>query len=141
MKSFDDDKYPHSDLTGRIIAAAKAVHDEMRPGLDESLYERAICIELAECLIPFEQQKEYGVFYKSHYVGKLRPDLIVDGKVIVDLKVVETISESHVSQILGYLAITGLEVGLIINFRHAHLQIKRVANLKPGQHGGNIRLR
>jgi GxxExxY protein len=141
MKSFDDGRYPHSELTGRIIAAAKAVHDEMRPGLDEVLYERAVCIELAECLIPFEQQKEYGVYYKSHYLGKLRPDLVINEKVILDLKVVETISETHIAQMLGYLAITGIEVGLIINYKHAHLQIKRVANLKKNPSGQDIRLK
>jgi GxxExxY protein len=130
MKSFDDAQYPHSDLTSQIIAAAQTVHEELRPGLDEVLYERAICIEFAERRIQFAQQVVYAVHFKSRYIGNLIPDLIVDERVIVDLKVVEAFNESHIAQILGYLNITGLEIGLLINFKHAKLQIKRVANLK-----------
>jgi GxxExxY protein len=128
MKTYDDREYPHSELTGRIIAAAKAVHAEMRPGLDEKLYERAVCIEFAACSIPFDQQRVYPVTYKSHYIGDLIPDLIVQDLVIVDLKVVEEFNETHVAQMLGYLSITGLEIGLLINFKHAKLQVRRVVN-------------
>jgi GxxExxY protein len=130
MKTYDEQQYPHAELTARIIASAKAVHDEMRPGLDEKFYERAVCIEFAERSIFFEVQKVFPVTYKSHYIGDLIPDLIVDGRVIVDLKVVEAFNEDHMAQMLGYLKITGLEIGLLINFKHAALQIKRVANLK-----------
>ena len=130
MKTYDEQQYPHAELTARIIASAKAVHDEMRPGLDEKFYERAVCIEFAERSIFFEVQKVFPVTYKSHYIGDLIPDLIVDGRVIVDLKVVEAFNEDHMAQMLGYLKITGLEIGLLINFKHDALQIKRVANLK-----------
>ena len=130
MKTYDEQQYPHAELTARIIASAKAVHDEMRPGLDEKLYERAICIEFAERSIFFEAQKVFPVCYKSHYIGDLIPDLIVDSLVIVDLKVVEAFNEDHMAQKLGFLKITGLEIGLLINFKHAALQVKRLANLK-----------
>jgi GxxExxY protein len=130
MKSFDEGQYPHSDLTSEIIASAQAVQEDSRPGLDEVLYERALCIEFAERNINFVQQKVYEVKYKSRYIGDLIPDLIVDGRVIVDLKVVEAFSDTHVAQMLGYLNITCLEIGLLINFKHAKLQIKRVANLR-----------
>jgi GxxExxY protein len=130
MKSFDEGQYPHSDLTSEIIASAQAVHEDLRPGLDEVLYERALCIEFAERKINFVQQKVYEVRYKSRYIGNLIPDLIVDERVIVDLKVVETFSDTHIAQMLGYLNITGLEIGLLINFKHSKLQIKRIANLK-----------
>ncbi|MCF7674006.1 MAG: GxxExxY protein [Akkermansiaceae bacterium] len=128
MKAFDDTNYPHSELTGRIIAAATAVHSELRPGLDEVLYERAICIEFAERSIHFDQQKVFPAHYKTRYIGDLIPDLIVESKVIVDLKVVEAFNETHIAQMLGYLNITRLEVGLLINFKHAALQIKRIVN-------------
>jgi GxxExxY protein len=128
MRPFDATLYPHSELTGRIIGAATAVHSEMRPGLDEALYERAICIEFAERSIHFEQQRVFPVRYKTHYIGDLIPDLIVEAKVIVDLKVVEAFTETHIAQILGYLNITGLDLGLLINFKHAKLQIKRIVN-------------
>jgi GxxExxY protein len=128
MRSFDETRYPHSELTGQIIAAATAVHAEMRPGLAEALYERALCIEVAERSFHFEQQKVYPVRYKTHYVGDLTPDLIVEGKVIVDLKVVEAFNDAHLAQMLGYLNITGLEVGLLVNFKHAQLQVRRMVN-------------
>lgn len=130
MKSFDETQYPHSELTSEIIASAQAVHEDLHPGLDEVLYERALCIEFAERNIFFVQQKVHPVKYKSHYIGDLIPDLIVEDRVIVDLKVVEAFSDTHVAQMLGYLNITGLEIGLLINFKHSKLQIKRIANLK-----------
>ena len=130
MRTYDEQQYPHAELTARIIASAKAVHDAMRPGLDEKLYERAVCIEFAERSIFFEAQRVFPVSYKSHYIGDLIPDLIVDDRVIVDLKVVEAFNDSHIAQMLGYLNITNLEIGLLINFKHATLQIKRIANLK-----------
>jgi GxxExxY protein len=133
MKDFDEGRYPHSELTSKIIASAQTVHEALRPGLDEKLYERAICIELAERMIGFTQQTVFQVSYKTRYIGDLIPDLIVNERVIVDLKVVESFSDSHVAQMLGYLNITGLEVGFLINFKHARLQIKRIANLKNRQ--------
>jgi GxxExxY protein len=130
MKAYDELQYPHADLTEQIIAAAKTVHAAMRPGLDEKLYERAICIELAERAIPFSLQQVFPVTYKSHFIGDLIPDLIVDSRVIVDLKVVEVFNDTHIAQMLGYLNITALEIGLLLNFKHVQLQVKRVANLK-----------
>lgn len=130
MKDFVDLKYPHSELTAAIIAAATEVHEEMRPGLDEKLYERAFCIELAERSMNFSQQTVYPVSYKGRYIGDLIPDLIVENKVIVDLKVVEAFNDAHFAQMLGYLKITGIEIGLLLNFKHAKLQIKRIANLQ-----------
>ena len=133
MREFEDRRYPHSELTSEIIAAAMAVHEDLRPGLDEALYERAMCIDFAERSIDFAQQSVFPVHYKSHFIGNLIPDLIVNHKVIVDLKVVDGFNDAHISQMLGYLNITALEVGLLINFKHAKLQIKRVANLKSNQ--------
>ena len=132
MKEFVDHKYPHSELTAAIIAAATEVHGDLRPGLDEVMYERAMCIEFSERSIEFSQQSKFPVHYKGRFLGNLIPDLIVREKVIVDLKVVNSFNDTHIAQMLGYLNITGLEIGLLINFKHAKLQIKRVANLnKP----------
>lgn len=132
MKEFVDPKYPHSELTAAIIAAATEVHGDLRPGLDEVMYERAMCIEFSERSIEFSQQSKFPVQYKGRFLGNLIPDLIVREKVIVDLKVVDSFNDTHIAQMLGYLNITGLEIGLLINFKHAKLQIKRVANLnKP----------
>lgn len=116
----------HAELTERIIGAAMEVHRELRNGLDEKLYENALCIEFSQRGVFFEQQKTYTVFYKNRPIGNLIPDLIVEKCVIVDTKVVESFNDAHVSQMIGYLKITGLKVGLLLNFKHASLKVKRI---------------
>jgi GxxExxY protein len=115
-----------NEITEAVIGAAMAVHSDLRPGLDEKLYENAMCIEFAERGMAFSQQKEYPVHYHGHYIGKLIPDLIVMDKVIVDAKVVKSFTDEHVAQMVGYLRITGLQIGLLINFKKASLQFKRI---------------
>ncbi len=121
----------HEELTGQIIGAAMAVLNEVKPGLDEKLYENALVIELAASGHTVEQQREYPVHYRGHFIGKLAPDLIVDGKVIADPKVVSAFNETHVAQMLGYLNITGLEVALLLNFKESKLEWKRVVRGQP----------
>ena len=116
----------HEELTHEIIGAAMAVLNELKPGLDEKLYENALVIELQTRGRRLEQQREYPVHYRGHLIGKLIPDLIVEGLVIVDPKVVTAFNETHLAQMLGYLNITGLEVALLLNFKEAKLQWKRV---------------
>jgi len=116
----------HEEITKDIIGAAMAVLNELKPGLDEKLYENALVIELAEGGHTLDQQREYPVHYKGHFVGKLVPDLIVDGKVIADPKVVAAFNDTHIAQMLGYLNITGLEVAILLNFKEATLTWKRV---------------
>ena len=123
----------HEKITQDIIGAAMAVLNELKPGLDEKLYENALIIELQERGHSIEQQREYPVHYRGHFIGKLIPDLIVDGKVIADPKVVTTFNETHVAQMLGYLNITGLEVALLLNFKNAKLEWKRVVNERKGK--------
>ena len=103
-----------------------AVLNELKPGLDEKLYENALVFELVARGHTVEQQREFPVHYRGHFIGKLIPDLIVDGKVIVDPKVVTTFSDTHLAQMLGYLNITDLEVALLLNFKEAKLDWKRV---------------
>jgi GxxExxY protein len=116
----------HREITEDIIGAAMAVLNQLKPGLDEKLYENSLVIELVERGHTVEQQREYSVHYKGHFVGKLIPDLIVDGQVIADPKVVTAFNDTHIAQMLGYLNITGLEVALLLNFKEAHLTWKRV---------------
>ncbi|MBI3415082.1 MAG: GxxExxY protein [Verrucomicrobia bacterium] len=116
----------HEEITRDIIGAAMAVLNELKPGLDEKLYENALVIELVARGHAVEQQREFPVHYRGHFIGKLIPDLIVDGKVIVDPKVVTTFSDTHIAQMLGYLNITDLEVALLLNFKEAKLDWKRV---------------
>ena len=124
-----DNSHPHKDLTEKLIGAAMAVHRELGPGLDEKIYENAFCIELAEQGILFTQQQSFPVHYRGRYVGKLIADLIADDRVIVELKDADAIHPAHVAQLLSYLAITKLQVGLIFNFKTASLTFQRHANL------------
>ena len=119
-------KVIHEDLSGDIIGAAMAVLNELKPGLDERLYENAMVIELREKGHLVEQQKQFPAYYKGNPIGKLIPDMIVDGQIVVDPKVVTAFNEDHTAQMLGYLAITGLRVALLLNFKHAKLRWKRV---------------
>ena len=114
------------ELSGEIIGAAMEVLNELKPGLDEKLYERAIVIELRRRGRLIEAQRSFPVFYRTELIGDLIPDLIVDKKVIVDAKVVSCFNDSHVAQMIGYLSITGLELGLLLNFQSAQLDWKRV---------------
>ena len=116
----------HSELSEKIIGAAMRVLNELKPGLDEKIYENALVLELRETWLSVDQQRRFDVHYKSQPLGLLVPDLIVDGKVIVDAKVVSAFNESHVAQMIGYLAITGFDLGLLINFKNAKLEWKRV---------------
>src|SRR6059036_2071594 len=116
----------HEEITKGIIGGAMAVLNELKPGLDERLYENALVIELVARGHAVEQQREYPVHYRGHFIGKLVPDLIVDGKVIADPKVVSAFNDTHIAQMLGYLNITGLEVALLLNFKEATLTWKRV---------------
>ena len=116
----------HKELSGEIIGAAMAVLNELKPGLDEKLYENALAIELQQRGHTVEQQKRFPVHYKGHLVGTLIPDMIVDELVIVDPKVVTAFNDNHIAQMLGYLAITGLNLAILLNFKQAKLKWKRV---------------
>lgn len=120
------DNLLHQELTAQIIGAAMQVSNGLRPGLKEKAYENALAIELRKRGHSIEQQRSFDVLYDSQLVDTLVPDLIVDGAVIVDPKCVTEFTETHYAQMLGYLAITGLRVALLVNFKEAKLHWKRV---------------
>jgi GxxExxY protein len=118
--------YVHQELSGKIINAAMYVLGELKPGLDEKIYENALVIELRRRGHVVEQQKHHPVYFREIEVGTLIPDMIVDELVIVDPKVVTAFNEHHLAQMSGYLAITHIQLALLLNFKYAKLQIKRV---------------
>jgi GxxExxY protein len=115
------------ELSGKIIGAGMDVLNELRPGLDEKLYERAMIIELKRRGHTLSIQRAFPVFYRGELIGNLIPDLIVDDAVIVDPKVVACFTDTHVAQMLGYLNITGLDLALLLNFKNARLEWKRAS--------------
>jgi GxxExxY protein len=116
----------HEELSGKIIGVAMEVLNELKPGLDEKLYERAMIIELRRRGHTVEAQRSFPVFYHAELIGSLTPDVIVDNKIIIDPKVVAAFNEAHVAQMVGYLTISGLELALLLNFKSARLDWKRV---------------
>jgi len=126
----NDDKYPESDLTEKIIAAAIEVHRILGPGFNEDVYEEAFTHELKMRNIPFARQKEYPVLYKSIVAKTFRPDFVVDNRLIVELKAVSKLLPIFEAQILSYLKAANLQIGLLINFNVCLLKdgIKRLIN-------------
>jgi GxxExxY protein len=116
----------HEELSREIIGASMTVLNTLKPGLDEKLYEQALCIELRALGHEIDQQRRFPVTYRDQLIGTLVPDLIVDGLVIVDAKVVATFNDTHIAQMIGYLAITGLELALLVNLKYASLKWKRI---------------
>ena len=122
----------HEEVSESIIGASMKVLNALRPGLDEKIYENALVIELVKRGHHVEQQRQFPVHYENQFVGKLIPDLIVDGKVIADPKVAEGFTDSHIAQMLGYLAITELNLAILLNFKRTKLEFRRVvASPKP----------
>jgi GxxExxY protein len=115
-------------LAHAVIGAAIEVHRRFGPGLDESLYQSAMQVELKFRGIPFSPQAWVPVFYREQRIGERRVDLIVGGRLVVELKAVEELTKLHKAQVKTYLKITGLTLGLLINFNTLILKdgIKRV---------------
>ena len=126
-------KIIHEELSGVIIGVAMEVLNELKPGLDEKLYERAMTIELKRRGHEISVQRSFPVFYRGELIGNLLPDLIVDDIVIVDPKVVSCFTEAHVAQMIGYLNITGLDLALLLNFKNSRLEWKRVLRPREGE--------
>ncbi|MFN5705089.1 MAG: GxxExxY protein [bacterium] len=120
-----------NELSNIIIGAALTVHRDLGPGLLESVYEECFDFELNERDIKFERQKYIPVVYKNIKLeGAFRADFIIENKIIVELKAVESIANTHKSQLLTYLKLTDLKLGLLINFNNSLLKdgIHRVVN-------------
>lgn len=120
-----------SELTEKIIGAAIEVHRQLGPGLLESTYQACLARELELGGIPFERERLLPVEYKGVYVDcGYRLDFVVDGKVIIELKSVEAVFPVHTAQLITYLKLTGLKVGLLINFNVPVLKngIKRIVH-------------
>lgn len=115
------------DLAYRVIGAAIEVHRVLGPGLLEGIYEKALCIELAERNIAFEQQKEIPVSYKGHSIGNDFVDILVEGRIVLELKSVDKLHPVHQAQIITYLKISHKQLGFLINFNTRFLKegIKR----------------
>jgi GxxExxY protein len=109
-------KYLHQDLTEKIIRAYYNVYNELGYGFLEKVYENALLIELKSLGLSCEKQKPISVSFKGFNVGEYFADIIVENKVIIELKAAESLIEEHEAQLLNYLRATEIEIGLLLNF-------------------------
>ena len=122
--------YKYSELTGKIIGCAMKVHRVIGPGFPEIIYMRCLIIELKNSGLSCEAEVERDIYYEGIKVGSRRLDLLVDNKVIVELKAVTEVEPLFYNQIINYLKIFKIEIGLLINFGNTSLQYKRFANTR-----------
>jgi len=122
------DKHQFEELSSKIIGAAIEVHRELGPGFLENIYEEALKIEFSGRNLYFDSQKEIKIKYLGTEIGTHRLDLLVEKKIIVELKAVKEFSDIHFAQLRSYLRATGLKVGLLLNFAKPTLEIKRLVN-------------
>lgn len=120
-------EYPLSDVTARIIAAAKEVHRTLGPGFEEVIYQRALARELPTHGLEFEREVWIDVHYKGEKVGRKRVDFIID-EVMVEIKAKGELEPVDFVQTLSYLKASGYKVGLLLNFGATRLEIKRIVN-------------
>jgi GxxExxY protein len=111
----------------QVVGCAIEVLNTLGHGLVEKPYENALVVEFLLRKIPFQQQRSFDVFYKGHKIGLFVPDLIAFNSLVVDMKVIEKISDHELGLMLNYLRITGLRVGIILNFKHRKLEWQRIA--------------
>ena len=103
-------------VTEAVIGAAIEIHKVLGPGFTESIYEEAMCIELALRRVRYTRQAPVAVDYKGHQIGENRLDLLVEDSVVVELKAVDALAPVHMAQVISYLKATGCRIGLLINF-------------------------
>ena len=117
-------------LTFKIIGAAIEVHKALGPQLLERVYETALCIELGLRQLQYERQRQINLTYKGHAIGEFFADVIVENRVVLELKAVASLLPVHEAQLIAYLKMSGLPVGLLINFNEAVLTrgVRRFAN-------------
>ncbi|MBK7147748.1 MAG: GxxExxY protein [Bacteroidetes bacterium] len=132
MKS---ENYKHSEITELIIGSFFKVYNSLGYGFLEKVYENAMLEELKRDGLKVEAQHPIKVFYQDKEVGSYYADLLVEGKVIVELKAAEYIAEEHEAQLLNYLRATDIEVGLLLNFgKEARFKKKVFSNGYKNHH-------
>jgi GxxExxY protein len=115
----------HEALTRTVIGCAMRVHTALGPGFLESVYQRALAVELRDVALGFACGVPLAVRYRGENVGEFAADVVVEGRVLVENKAVRALVAAHEAQLVNYLAATGIEVGLLINFGAASLEFRR----------------
>ncbi|MDY7009477.1 MAG: GxxExxY protein [Planctomycetota bacterium] len=116
----------HKELSFEVVGCAYKVHRTLGPGFPEGVYHKALCYELINAEIPFESEKAIEVFHDGKICGEFRADLVVDNKIVLELKALEELNGNHISQAVSYLKATRLKLAILINFGTENLETQRV---------------
>jgi len=128
MRKSAGDKVLYPELSYKIMQIVFEVHNKLGPGFTEDVYEEATAYELETQDVPIERQKVIQVIYKNRVVGTYRLDLIIDGKIILELKAVTTLNDLFKQQVLSYLKATDLRLGMLVNFGAKRVEYVRIVN-------------
>ena len=115
-------------LSQQVIACAYEVSNQLGTGFLESVYENALCIELDRVGIRYKQQQALDVKYRGQLVGSYVADLVIEGKLLVELKAVSVLVDNHKAQLMNYLKATDITVGLLLNFGTPKVGVRRIVN-------------
>ena len=126
--STNKEKIIYKDLSFRIMEAVFEVHNILGPGYSENIYESALAKEFKDRKIDYTRQKMIEVHYKGEKIGDYRLDMVVEGKIILELKAVSELNEIFKSQLLSYLKATEMELDILINFGSKEVEFKRIVN-------------
>jgi GxxExxY protein len=119
----------HEELTHRIIGCAMKVHSTLGNGFQEVIYQRALAIEMEKQGLGFKREMEMDIYYEEHHVGTRRVDFFVEDKIMVELKALIKLEDTHLAQAMNYCQAYNLPIGLLINFGAKSLEFKRVYNV------------
>ena len=134
----DEKDFKYSGITEKIIGCAMRVHSFFGSGFPEIVYKRSLVIELKKSGLRYETEVEKEIYYQETFIGKRRLDLIVEDKVLIELKAISEVGKRDYNQVINYLTIFDFEIGLLLNFGMDSLQFKRFANSKRNS-GKSIR--
>lgn len=118
----------YEDITQKVLGAAFEVINELGAGFLESVYHKAMLVALRQKGVKVESEFPLAVMFRGQNVGQFYADLLVEGKIIVELKAVQALTPEHKAQVINYLKATGMEVALLINFGHPKLEYRRLDN-------------
>ncbi|MBI5779288.1 MAG: GxxExxY protein [Planctomycetes bacterium] len=123
---WNDSEY--REITDKIIKSFYKVHDTLGPGFLEEAYHKALLIELKKHFTNVESEKSFPILYENQEVGKYIPDILVEGKIIIEIKAVNELDENHKAQIISQLRVSGILIGFLVNFAKKELDFRRFDN-------------
>jgi GxxExxY protein len=113
-------------LTFKVIGCAQKVHSVLGNGFQEIIYQRALAVEMTEQGLSFQREAEMPIFYKEQHIGSRRVDFLIEDKIIVEIKALISLEDTHIAQGLNYLVAYNLDIGLLLNFGSRSLQVRRL---------------